>query len=55
MLQPWVGVLISGVCCFPEQAPLQFVQNFTFCHEEADIIFIEKKSANLSMSNENIS
>ena len=55
MLQPWVGVLISGVCCFPEQAPLPFVQNFTFCHEEADIIFIEKKSANLSMCNENIS
>ena len=55
MLQPWVGVLISGVCCFPEQAPLPFVPNFTFCHEEADIIFIEKKSANLSMCNENIS
>lgn len=27
----------------------------TFCHEEVDIIFIEKKSANLSMCNENIS
>ena len=40
---------------FPEQAPLPFVPNFTFCHEEADIIFIEKKSANLSMCNENIS
>lgn len=27
----------------------------TFCHEEVDIIFTEKKSANLSMCNENIS